>query len=149
MTTVNVQRASTVKAVGTHNGKNCKAVFCITTGEVYASVLDAAEANGLTSATMSYLINNNSFSRKANKKFCFIAHIAEHLEEIAANNRARQQKVAKYDAIEAHKEAIRKASEEYEKRKATCDALRQKLATETELMNKASENLATLKQGDN
>ena len=149
MTTVNVQRASTVKAVGTHSGKNSKAVFCITTGDVYASSLDASEATGISRSTMSYLINNNTAHRKTKMKFCFVANITEHLEEIAANNRARQQKVAKYDAIEAHKEAIRKASEEYEKRKATCDALRQKLATETELMNKASENLATLKQGDN
>lgn len=142
MTTVNVQRASTIKAIGIRTNKNCRAVFCITTGEVYASVLDAAEANGIRQSAMSYLINNNGVQRNTGKKFCFISNIAEHLDEIAVNNRERQQKVMQYDAMTAKRAEMKKVSDEYEQYKKDFDSLRQKLAETTQLMNLAIDRMS-------
>lgn len=142
--TINIQKASNLKAQGVRTNGNCKPVFCITTGEVYASSIDAAKAIGVQPSTLSWAISRGS--KCQGKKFCFIANVIAHLDEIAECNRIRENKVMAYDAINARKEAMRKATEDYEKRKANCELLRQKLEKELALMTEAEKHLNTLKE---
>lgn len=142
--TINIQKASNLKVNGVRTNGNCKPVFCITTGEVYASSIDAAKAIGVQPSTLSWAISRGS--KCQGKKFCFIANVIAHLDEIAECNRIRETKVLAYDAINAKKEAMRKATEDYEKRKASCELLRQKLEKELALMTEAEKQLNALKE---
>lgn len=145
--TVNIQNASNVTVVGTHDHKNCKGVYCITTGEVYASVMDAAKANNMTQGAMSAAIAHGSVCRNGNK-FCFVSRIIEHLDEIAVNNRARTMKVNAYDEVMARREVIRKAEDKLAKHRAKVEELRQMLNDEMELMADADIELQKLQKQD-
>ena len=133
---IKIQKTSEINVRGIRSNGNCKPVFCITTGEVYASSIDAAEANGMHQSNISALILSGGTSRSG-KKFCYIANITEHLEEIAENNRVRTAKVTAYDEAFAKKEAERKAKEDLERHKANCEKLRKKLDEEIRLMKVA------------
>ena len=142
--TITIQKESNLKANGIRTNGNCKPVFCITTGEIYASSVDAAKAIGVRQSTLSWAINHN---RKCQgRKFCFIANVMEHFDEIAECNRIRENKVMAYDAINAKKEAMRKATEDYENHKAKCEILHQKLEKEMALMTEAEKHLNMLKE---
>ncbi len=145
MTTIKLQNDTIIKAEGIRTNGNCKAVFCITTGEVYSSALDASEANNLHPSAVSRLIANNGKCRNG-KRFCYVSQIVEHLDEIAECNRVRQQKVMSYDAEVAKKEKALKANEEYEKRKTKCEMLKKKLEEEERLKTEAWETLVNLRK---
>jgi hypothetical protein len=139
MKTVKVQGESKMKAVGTHTNGNSKPVFCLTTGEVFASALDAAESVGVKSSTMSYALQDATHICKG-KRFCFVADIVEHLDEMVEHIR----KAKEYDKIIAEKEAINKANANLEKHKANIEKLRAQLEKETASMHKAEATLAKL-----
>lgn len=140
--TITIQKASNLKVNGIRTNGNCKPVFCITTGEVYASSLDAAKAIGVQPSTLSWAISKGG--KCQGKKFCFISNIMAHLDEIAECNRIRETKVMAYDEINAKREAMRKATENYEKRRAKCEILRQKLEKEMALMADAERHMNML-----
>ena len=147
MMTINIQRASNVTVVGAHSHKNCKAVYCITTGEIYASALDAAEANGASHSAMSFALTGKTKTCKG-KRFCYVSKIAEHLDEIAEHNRVRTNKVIAYDGVVARQEALRKAKENVAKHKTVVDDLRRRLEDATALMTEAENALKALKDED-
>lgn len=105
--TINIRRATNVKAVGHHINGNSKPVFCITDGAVYASVIDAAEKTGATQSNMSAAVTGKIKTCKG-KRYCFISNVMEHLDEIAENLKIRNEKVAAYDAMVAQENAKRK-----------------------------------------
>lgn len=145
MTKIYIQNESTIKAHGTHHRKNHKPVMCITTGEIYASVLDAAEANGVSYAAMSWVCCGKSKTCKG-KRFCFVANVTEHLDEIAECMRIREAKAIAYDEINAKQEAVRKAKEKYERHQAKVAELQKALAEENALMYKARDELRALQR---
>lgn len=145
MTNINIQKESFIKAHGIHHRKNHKPVMCITTGEIYASVLDAAEANGVSYSAMSWVCCGRMKSCKG-KRFCFVANVTEHLDEIAECMRIREAKAKAYDEINAKQEAVRKAKEEYDRRQAKVAELKKALAEENALMYKARNELRTLQR---
>lgn len=51
--TVKIQNSSEIKAEGIHRNANAKPVICLDTGEVFASVTDAAIAANANPSTMS------------------------------------------------------------------------------------------------
>jgi DNA repair exonuclease SbcCD ATPase subunit len=149
-TTIKVQDKSEMRATGHHTNKNAKPVFCISTGEVFASVFDAAESVSSSHSNMSWALTQRMKTCKG-KRWCFVSEIPEHLEEIANNMRARESKIKAYDAIIAEQEAIKKANEELakrkadvEKRKANVEKLRAQLEKETASMHEAEEKLNEL-----
>ena len=103
--TINIQKCSNVTVTGHHTHKNCKPVYCIDTGEIYASALDAAAANGVTHPTMSNALTGK-YKTCNGKRFCYLSKMMEHLEEINEANRIRAEKVAAYDADMERRNAI-------------------------------------------
>lgn len=134
--TINIKRAANVTAVGRHTNGNSKPVFCITDGAVYASVTDAADKVGVYPGVMSYAVSGKTRTCKG-KRYCFIADVMEHLDEIAENLKVRNAKVAAYDAMVAEQNAKREAQENLAKHKARCEELRAKLEKEMALMQEA------------
>lgn len=116
--TINIHDKSTIKATGKHYNGNCKPVFCITTGEVFASLTDVAESIGTSVNNVSCAVTGKIRTCKG-KRFCLISNVTDHLDEIAETIRVREEKLAKYDAIiaeeariKAEQEAARRAEEE-------------------------------------
>lgn len=134
--TINIRRATNVKAVGHHINGNSKPVFCITDGAVYASVIDAAEKTGATQSNMSAAVTGKIKTCKG-KRYCFISNVMEHLDEIAENLKIRNEKVAAYDAMIAEQNAKKMAKENLAKHQANIEALRLKLEREMALMQEA------------
>lgn len=133
---INIQQCSNVTVIGHHNHKNCKPVYCIDTGELYASALDAANANGVCQSPMSSCLTGKTKTCNG-KRFCYVSKMMEHLEEITEANRIRSEKVAAYDAIVAEQNAKKQAQENLVKHQANIEALRQKLEKEMQLMQEA------------
>lgn len=136
--TINIKRAANVTAVGHHTNGNCKPVFCITDGAVYASVTDAAEKNGVHPVNMSNVVTGKTKTCKG-KRYCFVASVMDHLDEISENLKIRNEKVASYDAMIAEQNAKREAQENLAKHKAKCEELRARLEKEMALMKEAEE----------
>ena len=137
-TTITVQSESKVKATGEHFNGNAKPVFCITTGEVFASVTDAAKAVGSSQNNLSAHLAGITSHCKG-KRFCFISKVTEHLDEIASEFRIRNEKVAAYDKIIDKQAAIKKANEEFAKHKENIEKLRAQLEKETASMQEAED----------
>lgn len=133
---INIQQCSNVTVIGQHSHKNCKPVYCIDTGELYASAIDAAAANNVCQSAMSGVLTGK-FKTSNGKRFCYVSKMMEHLEEITEANRIRSEKVAAYDAIIAEQNAKKQAQENFAKHQANVEALRQKLEKEMQLMQEA------------
>ena len=123
--TITVQSASKIKNVrGESRNTNAKPVFCIDTGEVFASVTDAAIAANANPSTMSWCLTERQKTCKG-KRYCYLSKVTEHLDEISECMREREIKVKAYDelvaqlkdaepvtkAIEVHNEPVFKATE--------------------------------------
>ena len=141
--TIPVQNTSEVNAKGKQRNANAKPVFCIDTGEVYASMLDAAEAVGVNPTAISWVITGKSKTCKG-KRYCLISKIAEHIDEIAECVRIRETKVNAYNEIMFRQQAQQRATENYEKHKAACEKLAEKLENEKSLLAKAEAELSNL-----
>lgn len=107
-----------ITVTGTHTNKNHKPVLCIDTGEVFASLSDAAEANGVHITAISCVVLGKTKTCKG-KRFCLVTRMADHTDEIAETLRSNIAKATKYDAIiaeheriKAEQEAARRAEEE-------------------------------------
>lgn len=135
MKTINIRKASNIKAVGHHINGNSKPVFCITDGSVYASVTDAAEKAGVKPSTMSFAITNNASCKGG--RYCFISDVMSHLEEISTNIHTRNEKVAAYDAMIAKQNAAKEAEAKLALHRANCERLRAKLEREMQMMQEA------------
>lgn len=111
------------EANGTHLNKNSKAVFCLETGEIFASNLDAALAKGVTRSTMSAHCTGKT--RHCNGQHFFhvskatenLNLVAMHLRNLATENAKLKVKADLYDAWQAELEAERRAEEEEKQRR--------------------------------
>lgn len=100
----------------TSNNRNCKPVLCITTGEVFPSLTDAAAINNVTVSAMSLATSKKNKVCKG-KRFCLVSELSMHeLTELAEAMRTSAEKAAKYDAIIAernHKAEVIKRLERF------------------------------------
>lgn len=125
MKRINVQNESNVRAEGHRVKGNCKPVFCITTGEVFTSVSDAAEKLGVTSSTVSWVITGRMATCKG-VKLCLISDVVEHLDEIAES-------IQQKNVFCGYHKATQKAAQH----KANITKLQQKLEKEMKLLEMA------------
>lgn len=89
---------------------NCKKVRCITTGKLYGSVNDAANANGVSGASMSYALKHKSKSKGnvfvfAHEEYRYIPKMAERISEVTEENAQLKAKAEAWDKYVAEKEA--------------------------------------------
>ena len=151
---INIQKCSNVTVIGHHSARHCKGVYNITTGEIYASVTDAANALGVTPASVSIALDPEKKRTCQGVRLCFLDKILENFEEINEQNRIRTErdrinaeKIAAYDADVERRNAIAKAQEKYNQQEANVAELRRQLeAAETDL-NLAKYDLLELKNG--
>lgn len=141
--TITTQNRSEIKATGHRTHGCCKPVMCIDSGEVYASVTDAAEQLGVHVTMISSAALGKVKTCKG-KRFCFLSKVTEHLDEITASVRAREAKANAYDEIERQKNALKNAEENVRKLEKSCDALNEKLARERQKLVQARAELHTL-----
>lgn len=146
--TITVHKETSVSAKGTHRRRNSKPIFCITTGEIFSSVGDAADAIGVDISTMSHALLGKVKTCKG-KRFCYVTNITEHLEEISQQTQSRNEKVLAYDKAIAKKEALSKATEKLAKHRARYEKLAQQLEREIDLIHEAEREVDMLKQQNN
>ncbi len=145
--TINIQNASTVKNVkGIHTTYNNKPVMCITTGEIFASVTDAAHSIESSIGTLSCALRHNRPLK--GKKWCYLTRVTEHLDELATNIRSTEEKLADYEAMKAKQEEIKRARAEYSTHKANVAELQRKLEEELTLLKVAEGYLNDLVYGN-
>lgn len=81
---IQVTRMATAAVLGKRTHGNCKPVLCITTGQIFASGMDAAEIMGVPEPNISAVCRGK---RKFIKglQFCFVHQAVENIDIIAAN----------------------------------------------------------------
>ena len=128
---------------GNHTNGNCKPVFCISTGEVFSSLKDAAEQNGVSASAMSWCITGRARSCRG-KKFCLVTELTEHLHEISNSITTKHQKAIKYDAIVAEYKRINKANEKLRRHRENCEKLRKQMEAEMKALAEAEAEVKEL-----
>ena len=111
MKTINMQNEANIKAEGKLNGKNCKPIICIETGEVFTSVSDAATHFGVYAHNLSLHLTGKRRSI-CGKHFCYLSKVNESLDAIVTRLRetsAVEADAKKWQAYQAEQEAIRAA----------------------------------------
>ena len=114
MTTLNIHNETTIKAKGTHAQKNHKPVICIDTGEVFASMIDAAEHIGVHPHSISDHIRGRLKTING-KRFCLLSRATENLDVLTSQIsklNADAEDARKWREYQAEQEAIRKAEED-------------------------------------
>lgn len=127
--TINVNNSSTITEVlGNRTHHSCKPVINKTTGEVYASATDAAEALGITVKYVSMCCHGKLNSCKGNR-LSYLSHTSENVDELTAQIRILNAKIAELEedaavgrAIREEQEAARKADEERQNAIAKAEA---------------------------
>ena len=138
-----IVKKTELRIEGNHTNGNCKPVFCITTGEVYASVTDAAKKNGVTVGAISYAIGDTTRSCQG-KKFCLVTELMEHLHEISHSIITKNSKAIAYDAMIAEKERISKANAKLARHRETCEKLRKQMEAEMKALEEAEAEVREL-----
>lgn len=138
--TINVNNASTLTNVeGARTHHCCKPVINKTTGVVYASALDAAEALGCHPVTVSECCRGKLHSCKGNK-LEYVKHTSENVDSLTAEIRALHAKIAAMEADAAVGRAVREEQEAKqraeEERLNTIALLKENIAAETKKKTK-------------
>lgn len=128
---------------GNHTNGNCKPVFCITTGEIYSSVTDAAEKNGVTISAISCAVLGKTKNCNG-KQFCLVTELEEHLNEISKSITTNRKKAISYDTMMAEKERISKANERLARHREACEKLRQQMEAEMKALADAEAEVKSL-----
>lgn len=109
--TINVNNKSTINNVeGTRTHHACKAVIDKDTGVVYASATDAAEALGVSIYPVSACCLGKQKSVKGHH-LSYVKHASENIDELTAQIRTMQAKIAELEADAAVGRAIREERE--------------------------------------
>lgn len=114
MATLNIHNETNIKVKGTRTCGVNKPVICIDTGEIFASVTDAAEHFG----TSIYNISNAARGAQKTargKRFCFVSRATENLEALTSQIiklNADAEDARRWREYQAEQERIRREEEE-------------------------------------
>lgn len=109
--TINIQNEANIGAKGTHTQRNNKPVICLETGDVFVSLLDAAEHIGCHYSNLSAHLRGKQRSCNG-MHFCYLSRVNESLDAIVTRLRATSadnEDAKKWRAYQAEQEAIRAA----------------------------------------
>lgn len=137
MKNITITKQANAQAIGHRSNGNCKPVFCITTGEIYASATDASEKLGVSLTVLAHAASGRLKTCKG-RRYCYVQHIMQHLEEIAENTRIREEKVSAYDKIvgtEKRKQALGARKAKFAAMKAKLDKEAMWIAQEEAAIN--------------
>lgn len=154
MTTLNIHNETTIKAKGIHTQKNNKPVICVDTGEVFASMTDAAEHLGVHPHCISDTIRGKCKTVKG-KHFCLLSKATENLDILTSQItklNADAEDARKWREYQAEQERIRREEEEriraeqerlaaIERAKAEREERKKKLEERLERRNRIIERL--------
>lgn len=120
--------------IGTRTNKNCKQVIDLDNGNVYASVLDAADANEVSVSTMSSCCSGRLRTVKG-KHFAYASHASENLDMLAsrvrtmtANQSGLKQKATAYDVMMKVISNVNKRRVDFEKAKVELEEAERELS---------------------
>lgn len=120
--------------IGTRTNKNCKQVIDLDNGNVYASVLDAADANEVSVSTMSSCCSGRLRTVKG-KHFAYASHASENLDMLAsrvrtmtANQSGLKQKATAYDVMMKVISNVNKRRVAFEKAKVELEEAERELS---------------------
>lgn len=102
--------------------KNAKPVYCITDGKIYASVADAAIAEGTHLSNISCACRGKT-SMANGKKWCFVKELQAHITDISSTMESLRSDAEKYRAIEAERQEKERRQADYEKAKEKLNKL--------------------------
>ena len=134
-----VSKPSIIKGKGKCNNGNTNAVMCISTGEIFTSCTDAANANNVTVGHMSTVCRGKGRSAKG-KQYCYIKDIDMHLDEISdaiSKKNAYQELLAK----ENRRKQLRNMIADY---KGDIKRLESELTETYAKLNKAEQELINM-----
>lgn len=165
--TINVNNSSIITEVlGNRTHHSCKPVINKTTGVVYASATDAAEALGASVHCVSYCCLGKIKSCKGNH-LSYLSLTSENVDELTARIRILNAKVTELEAdaavgraVREEQEAARKAEEErnaaiakaeakLERRRRIVAAAEEKYMLALQRFTDAERELSDLKGDDN
>ena len=131
-----INKEAKVNAQGKVNHKNAKPVFCMNTGIIYASVIDAAECTSSDAGDISRCCNGKVRHVKGSK-YIFVKDIPSHLDELSNT-------IAKCNNIIAEREEEERKQIETKKRQETIAKLKDRLARETDKQVKTQTRIEAL-----
>ena len=129
---INITKAATIEAHGTHTNGNCKSIVCLEKRKVYTSMTDTAIDLGCSLDAVSNVIRGKQKTCKGYHLF-LLSEVHEYLPMLFAQNSNFDEYRAKakaYDKLMAEEEAKRKAEEKEQKRKVKHEAKKAKLMAE-------------------
>lgn len=103
--TIRIHDKKEIKATGIYNSNHCKPVLDITTGIIYSSVLDTANALEVAQSCVSHAIIHGTKCK--GHQLCFVHNVMYHVDKIAEAIHAKNEKASKYDEILAEQERER------------------------------------------
>ena len=114
MTELVLQQRATIKANGVHTNGNAKAVTILEEGKTFASVTDAAQYLGVSTANMSYYLHGKRGRTIKGKHVFFTSQRDSNYDAMTAHINAQYEKQAELERKAALWDAHKKAKEEYE-----------------------------------
>lgn len=111
--TINIQNEANIQARGKHIHHHSKPIICIETGEVFASITDAAEIIGCHHSNISAHLCGKS-RHVHGKHYCYMSRSVESLDAIVTRLRetaAMEDDAKKWREYQAEQEAIRQEEE--------------------------------------
>lgn len=143
MANITIHEKATVNAVGSHFNGNSKQVFCLNTGFVYASVVDAAECTSSNAGEISRCCNGKVRHVKGSK-YIFVKDIPSHLDELSNTIAKCNNIIAEREAEELRKREEERKQIEAKKRQETIAKLKDRLARETDKQVKTQTRIEAL-----
>ena len=131
MANINIHHETNINGSGEPRNRNAKPVYCITDGETYNSLTDAAEAVGVSIYAISNAIRGASRTA-GGKEWCLLSKVSENMPRISQRviqlsehktiNETNANKARMWDAMVAITEQRREAEARQKAAQAALDA---------------------------
>ena len=160
---VNIQNEANVNAGGEHAHGRSIPVVCIDTGDVFISIIDAAENADTNKAYMANRLRNDEVCTIKGKRYCYLSRLMESSDMILSQLREKSNEAedarkwreyqaeqeAKRKAEQKRKDDLAKAEAHVERRKAIYERLVAETNRAYDLFIQAEKDLQAMKEEEN